>query len=149
MTARRLALAAAITLLPLIAFPAVAQTTHSDPVFKNFTDLKWEKTNPELGDNSPVVAILHENPTTKATELIIRSPKNYHVGRHWHTANETITVIRGTFIVGHDGSEEKMELTPGSYAYMPAKMIHEAWTKDEEATYFITVDGPFDINWVK
>jgi hypothetical protein len=44
-------------------------------------------------------------------------------------------------VVAHDGSKEKMELTPGSFAYMPAKMIHEAWTKDEGATYFTTVDG--------
>jgi hypothetical protein len=42
-----------------------------------------------------------------------------------------------------------MDLTPGSFAYMPAKIIHDAWTKDEGATFFITVDGPFDINWVK
>jgi hypothetical protein len=32
---------------------------------------------------------------------------------------------------------------------MPAKMVHEGWTKEEGAMYFITVDGPFDINWVK
>jgi quercetin dioxygenase-like cupin family protein len=133
----------------VVALPALAQSTHTEPVFKNFNDLKWEKTNPELGDNSQEVAILHVNPTTKATELIIRAPKDYHVGRHWHSSNETITVIHGTFIVGHDGSEEKMVITPGSYAYMPAKMIHDAWTKEEGATFFITVDGPFDINWVK
>ena len=28
---------------------------------------------------------------------------------------------------------------------MPARMIHEAWTKDEGATYFITVDGKWDV----
>ena len=102
-----------------------------------------------MGDGSQEVAILHVNPTTKATELIIRAPKDYHVGRHWHSSNETITVIRGTFVVGHENSEQKMELTQGSYAYMPAKMAHDAWTKDEGATFFVTVDGPFDINWVK
>jgi quercetin dioxygenase-like cupin family protein len=133
----------------VIALPAIAQSTHSDPEFKSFNDLKWEKTNPELGNNSQEAAILHVDPTTKATQLIIRAPKNYHVGRHWHSSNETITVIRGTFVVGHDGSEQRMDLTPGSFAYMPAKMIHDAWTKDEGATFFITVDGPFDINWVK
>ena len=57
--------------LSVVALPALAQSTHSDPVFKNFNDLKWEKTNPELGDNSQEIAILHVNPTTKATELFI------------------------------------------------------------------------------
>ena len=74
----------------LVALPALGQSAPPEPVFKNFNDLKWEKTNPELGDNSQEIAILHVNPTTKATELFIRAPKNYHVGRHWHTSNETI-----------------------------------------------------------
>jgi quercetin dioxygenase-like cupin family protein len=135
--------------ISVLALPALAQSTHFEPAFKNFKDLTWERTNPELGDRSQEVSILHVNPVTKATELIIRAPKDYHVGKHWHSSNETITVVRGTFVVGHDGSEQKMELTPGSFAYMPAKMIHDAWTKDEGATFFVTVDGPFDINWVK
>ena len=49
----------------------------------------------------------------------------------------------------HDGSDEKIALNTGSYSYMPAKMIHEAWTGDEGATFFITVDGPWDLNFVK
>ena len=52
-------------------------------------------------------------------------------------------------LLANDGSDERADLTPGFFAYMPAKMIHDAWTKDEGATFFITVDGPFDINWVK
>ena len=135
--------------ISVVALPAIAQSTHSDPEFKKFNELKWEKTNPERGDSSQEVATLHVDPITKSTQLIIRAPKDYHVGRHWHSANETITVIRGTFVVGHDGSDDRVDLTPGSFAYMPAKMIHDAWTKDEGATFFITVDGPFDINWVK
>jgi quercetin dioxygenase-like cupin family protein len=80
---------------------------------------------------------------------VIRAPANAHVPRHWHTANETITVLKGTFVVGHDGSGDKDELTSGSFSYMPAKMIHEAWTKNEGATYFITVDSAWDVNLVK
>ena len=50
-------------------------------------------------------------------------------------------------MVKHDDSDARSELTPGSFAYMPAKMVHEAWAKDDGATYFITADGAFDINW--
>jgi hypothetical protein len=49
----------------------------------------------------------------------------------------------------HDGSDEKIALSAGSYSYMPAKMIHEAWTGEEGATFFITVDGAWDLNFVK
>ena len=124
---------------------------HDDAVHAfstRFQDLKWEKTNPEQGSNSPEVAILHQD--AKETELFIRSPRNYHVPRHWHSSDETITVLRGTFILKHDGSDERMTLNVGDFGYMPAKMIHEAWTGPaEEAVYFVTTDGAFDINWVE
>jgi hypothetical protein len=58
-------------------------------------------------------------------------------------------VVKGTFVVAHDGSEDKIVLTSGGFVYMPAKMIHEAWTGAEGATYFITVDGKWDVNFVK
>ncbi len=142
-------------LISAIAFPpsVLAQTPSHDastgPVFLNLKDLKWEKTNPELGDRSPEVSILHEN--LQETELLLHSPKNFHVERHWHSANETITMLHGTFILKHDGSNKRVTLDqPGSFAWMPAKMIHEAWTTpDEDALYFITTDGKFDINWVE
>ena len=143
----------ALALTALVS-PALAQNAPAhDPsvhaVFQNFSGLTWEKTNPELGDNSPEVAILHVNPNTKASELLIRTPKNYHVPKHWHTANETLTVIRGTFVMAHEGSDKRVELNVGSYAYMPAKMVHEGWTEGEGAMYLVTVDGAWDINWVE
>ena len=95
------------------------------------------------------ISILYTNPTTQATYLVIRGPGNLHVPRHWHTSNESITVLKGSFVVAHDGSNDKTELGPGGFAYMPAKMIHEAWTGDAGATYFITVDGKWDVNFVK
>jgi quercetin dioxygenase-like cupin family protein len=95
------------------------------------------------------ISILYTNPTTQATYLVIRGPGNQHVPRHWHSSNESITVLKGTFVVGHDGSGDKTELKAGGFAYMPAKMIHEAWTGDAGATYFITVDGKWDVNFVK
>jgi mannose-6-phosphate isomerase-like protein (cupin superfamily) len=110
------------------------------PMFVKFKDAKWEKINPELGDNSPEIAILHVDPKTKATQLMIRVPKNFHVPRHWHTANETHTIINGTFIMECEG--KRAELEPGSFNYIPSKMIHQAWTKPDGGTLlFITTDG--------
>jgi quercetin dioxygenase-like cupin family protein len=124
---------------------AVAQQAPSHALFLKFQELKWEKT----PDGSQDIVILHVNPGSKITELMIRAPKNFHVPRHWHSANETLTIISGTFTMKHDGSNEKVALTAGSYSYMPAKMIHEAWAGDDGATFFITVDGPWDLNWAE
>ena len=43
---------------------------------------------------------------------------------------------------------KRAELSPGGFNYMPAKMVHEAWLPANSLT-FITVDGPWDVNWVE
>ena len=141
----------ALLLMMFAVSPATAQTSALPPHdgsahYQKFQDLKWDKLVPELGANSPEITILHVDPKTGATQLMIRSPKNYHAPRHWHTANETHTVISGTFIMKHDGGELQ-ELRPGSFNYMPSKLVHEAWSKPDEGNLvFITVDGPWDLN---
>ena len=110
-------------------------------------DMKWQRIFPELGARSAEITILRVDPTTKATQLMIRVPKNFHVPQHWHTANETHTIMKGTFIIDSEGKRESLEA--GSFNFVPCKMVHEAWTKPNEgALLFITVDGAWDINWV-
>ena len=112
-----------------------------------FKDLKWRKIVPELGARSPEIVILRVDPRTQATQLMIRVPKNTHVPRHWHTANETHTIMSGTFIIECEG--QRTELGANSFNYVPSRMPHEAWTRpDQGALLFITVDGAWDINWV-
>jgi quercetin dioxygenase-like cupin family protein len=120
---------------------AVAQP----PIFAGYADLAWNRIVPELGPRSPEIAILHVDPTTQATELMIRTPAAIHVRQHWHSANETHTILRGTAILQCEG--HRATLGPGSFNYMPAKMIHEAWLPANSLT-FITVDRAWDINWV-
>jgi Cupin domain len=141
--------------LLLMASQASAQTgkpsSHDGAVhalYQKYQSLKWERLIPALGAKSAEITILHVDPKSGATQLMIRSPKNYHAPKHWHTANETHTVIYGTFIMQHLGGQRE-ELGPGSYNRMPGKMIHEAWSKPNEGNLvFITVDGPWDLNLV-
>jgi len=121
-------------------------TTANTPEFKNLSDLKWDKILPDLGADSPEISILHVDPTTHATSLLIRTPKAIHVRKHWHTANESHTMIIGTATLACDG--KKSEIGPGGFNFMPAKMVHEAWLPTNSLT-FITVDGAWDINWVE
>ena len=80
---------------------------------------------------------------------MIRVPEDFHVPKHWHTANETHTIVSGTFIMQHEGGQRE-ELGPGSFNYVPSKAVHQAWTKPDEGTLlFITVDGAWDVNWVE
>jgi quercetin dioxygenase-like cupin family protein len=105
-------------------------------------EMQWEP----LGGGFEI-SILYTNPTTQATYLVIRGWGR--VPRHWHSSNESITVLQGTFTLARDGSPDRTMVDTGGFIYMPAKMIHEAWTGMEGATYFITVDGKWDVNFVE
>ena len=97
--------------------PAPGDTMH--PLNVPFNDVKWQKIVPELGDRSPEIAIPHVDPKTQATQLLIRVPKNSHVPKHWHSANETHTVVSGTFVIECEG--QRSELSQGSFNYIPGK----------------------------
>ena len=109
--------------------------------------MKWDVMFPELGERSSKITILHVEPVTKITQLMIQVPANFHVPKHWHSANEVHVILQGTFIMECEGKREV--LTKGSFNYTPKTMQHEAWTTPNEgALLFITVDSAWDINWV-
>src|SRR5262245_34943707 len=110
-----------------------------------YDSLKWQAIVPELGADSPQISILRVDPQTQATQLLIRMPRQMHVPMHWHSANETHTVIKGSWVFEHDGKQE--QLGPGGFNYLPARMHHQAWSSDD-ALVFITVDAGWDINWL-
>jgi quercetin dioxygenase-like cupin family protein len=114
--------------------------------FRDYQDFKWDKILPDLGESSPEICILSVDPKTQATKLMIRAPKGIHVRKHWHSANETHTVILGLQVYACEG--KRIEQGPGSFNYMPARMVHEAWLPAGSLT-FITVDGAWDVNWVE
>ncbi|HEX3497656.1 MAG TPA: cupin domain-containing protein [Methylocella sp.] len=126
--------------LPTNAAPA------DTPIFTQFSGVQWTKMHPELGDASSEIAILHEDPKTHATQLLIRAPKALHVRKHWHSANETHTIITGTAAFECDG--KKAEFGPGGFNYIPARRVHEAWLA-AGAVIFITLAGPWDQHWVE
>jgi AraC-like ligand binding domain len=117
-----------------------------EAIFKNYKDLKWDKILPDLGDSSPEICILHVDPRTKATKLLIRTPQAIHIRKHWHSANETHTMIVGSAVFACDG--KRVEQGPGSFNFLPSKMVHEAWPA-AGSVVFITVDGAWDVNWVE
>ena len=145
-----------LSILLALACPALtnigAQTTEptfgtsDSPIFKNLADLTWDKILPDLEENSPEICFLRIDPKTHATSLLIRTSKAIHIRKHWHNANESHTMISGKAVLGCEG--KRAELSPGGFNYMPAKMVHEAWLPANSLT-FITVDGPWDVNWIE
>src|ERR1700730_4865316 len=154
-TQRRIKACGVASLLMLVAALGSAQNNNSDgtsatsgashAMSARYEDLIWQSMVLELGNDSPQISVLRVDPKSNATQLLIRTPKRMHVPIHWHSANETHTMIRGAAVFEHEGKRE--QLGPGGFNYIPAKMQHQAWTSDG-AIVFITVDGAWDVNWV-
>jgi len=114
------------------------------PVSLRAEDIRWEKAFPELGADGPDLAVVHVNPKTQATQILMRAPKQVVVPWHWHSANEAITVLEGTFTVECEG--KRVDLGPGSFTYAPSRLIHRA-TFTEGCRIALSGDSSFDIQW--
>jgi len=151
MSARGLALASVFTLAVIGSARSpksehIQVTTAVSSYFSvKYQQATWSKIVPELGNDSPEITILRVDPKTQATHLLIRNPRKIHVPLHWHSANETHTILAGTMVFECEGKRDV--LGPGSFNYIPAKMVHQAWLPDG-GLVLITVDGAWDINWV-
>jgi quercetin dioxygenase-like cupin family protein len=106
-----------------------SQNSSAKPLFAKLADAKWERILPDLGADSPQICVLHVDPETQTTQLLICSPKAIHIRKLWHTGNETHTLIEGTATFACEG--QKIELGSGGFNYMPAKMVHEAWLSED------------------
>ena len=124
--------------------PAGCPDPSKCPVSLRAEDIQWQKAFPDLGADGPDLAVVHVNPETQATQILIRAPKQVVVPWHWHTPNEALTVLKGTFTVECEG--KRIDLGPGSFTYTPSRLIHRA-TFTEGCMIAISADGPFDIHW--
>src|SRR5438128_1582225 len=101
-------------ILPIFATAAIlslafAQDHKADePLFVKYQDAKWQKIIPDVGEDGPDIAILRIDPQTSATQLLIRAHKAMRVPMHWHTGNETHTMIKGTATFECGGKTETL-----------------------------------------
>lgn len=121
-----------------------APGSETEAISTNISQFAWTPMVPQMGKDSPVISIVHENPKTHSRQFFIRMPPNFHVPAHFHSANETHTVLEGTFIIEANG--KRVALTAGGFNHTPSGVVHEAWTPpDQGALIFVTVDGPYDL----
>jgi uncharacterized cupin superfamily protein len=52
-------------------------------------------------------------------------PANFTIPNHWHTSAERTVLVSGELSVTCEGQPTTV-LTPGMYAYGPAKLAHKA-----------------------
>ena len=136
-----------LTLGAVISVAALAQSGQDViPADK----VKWGPA-PDILPPGAQLAVLDGNPGAKGTVVMrLKLPANYKIPAHWHSMDERITVLSGTFNVGMgdklttQGSEA---LTAGGFLYLKAKMHHYAYTSAPTVVQ-INLEGPFDLYYI-
>lgn len=132
-------------LIPVLASaetpaPAVALAkTHLDP------GLAWGPC-PAFLPEGCAIAVLHGDPSQDNADIFFKVPAKSIVPRHWHTSAERMVLVSGELHVTYDG-QAAVILTPGTYAYGPAKLPHSATCEsDVPCVLAIAFESPVDAN---
>jgi quercetin dioxygenase-like cupin family protein len=96
--------------------------------------------------------LLEGDPSKKGPfTLRLQFPPDYIIPPHWHTQIEHVTVLEGKLHLGMGdklNKEQATELQSGSYAVLPKKHKHFAFTSDSSAIVQLHGVGPWDIIYV-
>jgi len=143
-----LSLAAVILSSP--AASAFAQGTKEGQIFISPEDIQWASAPPSMPKGAKI-AVLQGDPG-KPGPFVMRLmvPPGYKIAPHWHTQDESLTVISGTLYFGAGDKVETSKahtVTPGSFHYLSGKDHHYLVAKSE-AVIQINGNGPFDVTYV-
>ena len=147
----RLTIALAVLPVALTAQTRAAPAPTSQVIVANAATLAWVPGPPSLPPGAEFV-LLEGNPA-EAVPLTfrLRFPANYRIPPHFHSVIEHVTVFSGTLNVGM-GEQATYTggtaLNAGSFAAMPAKMVHSAWAGPEGVTFQLHSVGPWSITYV-
>lgn len=141
---RRLPLSAALSAL-LVACPFAVVFAQDAPLARTAGDaaLKWGGC-PDFMPKSCEIAVLHGDPAKSNADIFFKVPANAVIPRHWHTSAERMVLVAGELHVTYDGHATAV-LTPGTYAYGPARMPHSATCgAGGPCVLFIAFETPVD-----
>jgi len=114
------------------------------------TAAKWAAAPPSLPAGAQV-AMLEGDPSKPAGFTFrLKMPDGYRIPPHYHPADEHVTVIEGTFVMGVGEKFDESAGRPlgvGSFAMMPTGTRHYAWTKGATIIQLHGV-GPWGITYV-
>lgn len=114
-------------------------------------DIQWGTMPPGLSSGAQMGVLLGD-PAQAGSNFVVRlkMPDGYRVMPHRHGISESITVLKGTLLVGHGDTFDPSlmeELTVGSFWHMPQGMHHYVRAQGETIIQIHGV-GPFDITYL-
>jgi hypothetical protein len=113
-------------------------------------DIEWQ---PGPGSFQPgsEFAVLEGNPSEPGVfTMQIRMPDGFEIAPHWHPGVERVTVLSGSFHLGHGENfnrQTAQRLPTGSHFSLPPEMRHFAFTEGETVIQLSSI-GPWEITYV-
>ena len=105
--------------------------------------LKWGPCPPFLPKGCGI-AVLHGDPAKNNLDVFLKIPAKSKIPLHWHTSPERMILVAGKLQVTYDGQKTAV-LTPGTYAYGPAKRTHTGYCASAApCILFIAFESPLD-----
>lgn len=105
--------------------------------------LKWGPCPPFLPKGC-AIAVLHGDPAKDNLDVFFKVPGKSKIPLHWHSSPERMILVAGRLEVTYDG-QTKAVLTPGTYAYGPAKRPHSGYCASAApCILFIAFESPLD-----
>lgn len=129
----------------LIAVPFIyAENTQvggsSAAVLIKAADIKFHPA-PGFPKGAEIVLLRGDLAKAEPYTLRFKFPDGFVIPAHWHTTDESVTVLSGTLNVGMGDKVDKAQSTPlaaGSYQLVPALAHHYVWATGETV---IQLDG--------
>ena len=107
------------------------------------SSLQWGPCPPILPGDCHI-AVLHGDPSQPNADVFLRVGGGYVIANHSHTSAERMILVTGRLQVDYQGAPATT-LSPGQYAYGPAKLGHGGkCLSSEPCTLFIAFEGPVD-----
>jgi quercetin dioxygenase-like cupin family protein len=129
--------------------PAVGVRQIDRQILVHPARLEWKPAPAALPPGAQV-AVLEGDPTKPGLfTMRIRMPGGYRIRPHFHEADEHVTVISGTFVLGMGETWSEgagSALSAGGYAAMPAGMRHFAITRGRTVVQVHAV-GPWKLTY--
>ena len=127
-----------------------ASDKNPDHIMVKPENVKWMDGPPSLPPGAKFAVIEGDPKAAGLFTMRLWFPAGFKIPAHWHPADEHITVISGTFLMGLGDKfdSEKLQALPvGSFGVMLTGTKHFAMVK-EETTVQLHGMGPWGINYV-
>ena len=118
--------------------------------FVNPKDIKWGPAPPAIPKGAKI-AVLQGDPF-KSGPFVMRLmvPAGYTIPPHWHTQDESLTVISGSLYFGKGDRAETSNaptITAGAFHYLSGRDHHYLVAKTPSVIQ-INGNGPFDVTYI-